>query len=155
MTREYALSQNLLICVRAFQFCVMRLKASAFTSAQGVREESDIQSLTLDSGGLVIIVARERLPDGRVQGLRIWFRDAAALRYLDEVELARYWSSEDFPRGHHVLEVQAGGWSEEESALQGYATKRREWLVVTGNGCVSVFASSKPETAEVFHEFDA
>lgn len=64
-------------------------------------------------------------------GIEVRFSEATALRYLDEADLARYWTSADFPRGHHVLEVLEGGWSWEESELQGYPTQRREWLIAT------------------------
>lgn len=56
--------------------------------------------------------------------------------------------------GFHVLEVSAGGWSDEEDQLQGFTTSRREWLVVTGNGCVSVFAHAEPQVHAVTWQCD-
>jgi hypothetical protein len=73
-----------------------------------------------------------------VNGLDISLPDASAFRYLDELDLARYWSSEGFVPGYPVLEVVSGGWCDEEAVLQHYENRRRECLVVTGNGCVSV-----------------
>jgi len=82
------------------------------------------------------------------------FPDASAFRYLDEMDLARYWGSDGFVHGFHVLKVSAGGWSDEEDQLQGFTTSRREWLVVTGNGCVSVFAHAEPQVHAVTWQRD-
>lgn len=35
--------------------------------------------------------------------------------------------------------------------MQGYVTQRREWLVVTGNGCVSVFSTASPVVEPVVY----
>lgn len=133
----------------------MRLKTKPFSAAQEVHWGSDVSSLSFDAGGLVIVVAREPLPPGKIRGLRITFTGASALRYLDESELTRYWTSEEFKRGHHVLEVESGGWLGEECQLEGYEFSRREWLIVTGNGCVSVFSSAEPQVDEVLLDSDA
>jgi hypothetical protein len=130
----------------------MRLKAFPFTPLVGVHWGSDIESLFSSSNGLAITVARELDESGNVQGLKILFDQASAFRLLDEVDLARYWVSEGFARGSHVLEVFEGGWSDEESQLQGYETQRREWLIVTGNSCVSVFSSGEPQVEMVTWE---
>lgn len=99
-------------------------------------------------------VAREVSAAGQVCGLDVSFPDASAFRYLDEVDLARYWSSEDFVRGYPVLEVVGGGWCDEEAALQQYENRRREWLVVTDNGCVSVLAPTGPAIEEAQWRLD-
>jgi hypothetical protein len=130
----------------------MPIKAVAFSDAQEVHWGSDIESLRYDGPILVIVVARDPLPEGKTRGLEITFGSATAIRLLDELQIARYWTSKEFPFGHHVVEVLEGGWSDEESQLQGYATARREWLVVTGNGCVSVFSASEPIVKEVVYE---
>jgi hypothetical protein len=36
--------------------------------------------------------------------------------------------------------------------MQGYITQRREWLVVTGNGCISVFSTDEPVVERVAYE---
>jgi hypothetical protein len=100
----------------------------------------------------VVKVAREPLGDSRFTGLRITFSKASAFRLLDEVDLATYWLAEGFIAGHHVIFVLSGGWSAEENERQGYVTERQEWMVVTGNGCLSVFASEPPVIEE--GEFD-
>lgn len=123
----------------------MCLKAVPFTPTVGVHWGSDIESLSFSSNGLAISVAREVNESGDVQGLTVLFDQASSFRLLDELDLARYWASDGFPKGSHVLEVIEGGWSEEENQLQGYKTPRREWLIVTGNGCVSVFSPCKPK----------
>jgi hypothetical protein len=134
---------------------VMRLRTRPVSAAQEVHWGSDVSSLSFDARGLVVVVAREPLPTGQVKGLRISFPGASALRYLDESELTRYWTSEQFTHGHHVLEVERGGWLDEECQLEGYEFSRREWLIVTGNGCVSVFSSTEPQVDEVLLEPDA
>lgn len=123
----------------------MRLKAIAFGPIVGAPLESDIKSLSFDGATLLITVACELDKSGHVRGLEIEFDCATAFRYLDEADLARYWVSKEYPRGSYVLEVQEGGWSEEENELQQFDFQRREWLVGTGNGCVSVFCPNDPQ----------
>jgi len=131
------------------------LVSIAFDVAREVHWGSDIESLHLVGPNLVVKVAREMEDESIVRGLEIVFDDVSALRYLDEVDLARYWTSDQFVSGSHVLEVLGGGWGAEENVLQGYETRRREWLVVTGNGCVSVFSPSEPKINEALWPRDA
>ena len=130
----------------------MPLETSPYGPEQEVHWGSDIASVRFD-GSLVILVARRPLEAKRFDGLRVTFGTASAFRYLDELDLARYWSSPGFIRAHHVLSVNAAGWSAEENQLQGYDRQRREWLVVTGSGCLSVFSSDEPTIEQ--GEFDA
>lgn len=122
----------------------MHFKAIPFSSAQEVAFISDIPKVIFDEGRLSVTVACARGENGDVTGIEVEFPDATAFRYLDELDLARYWMSSDRPKGFHVLEVQSGGWADEESQIQGYDRPRREWLVVSGNGCVSVFCATEP-----------
>jgi hypothetical protein len=133
----------------------MRLKTLPYSAPAEVHWGSDVESLSFSSRGLNVRIAREINGDGQVRGLDVTFSDASAFRYLDELDLARYWSSEDFVRGYPVLEVHEGGWCDEEAALQQYQNRRREWLLVTGNGCVSVFAPSDPTVRESEWKRDA
>ena len=133
----------------------MRFKAKPFSAAQVVQPNSDIQSLSYDGRELVVVVACDLKSRGLVAGIEVRFSEANALRYLDEADLVRYWASADFPRGHHVLEVLEGSWAWEESELQGYSTRSREWLIVTGNGCVNVFSSISPEISDTEYQIDA
>lgn len=110
---------------------------------------SGIESLRFSSQGLALRIALGLGPQDMVEGLDIAFPDACAIRYLDELDLQRYWRSRGFVRGYPVLEVQQGGWLDEEVVLQQRHYHQREWLVVTGNGCVSVFAASAPDVVPV------
>lgn len=116
---------------------------------------SDVENLSFSSQGLNIRIALEIDAERRVRGLDVTFPDASAFRYLDELDLARYWMSKGFVRGHPVLEVQGGGWCDEEAVLQQFENHRREWLIATSNGCVSVLASSDPTIIEVAWDRDA
>ncbi|PZQ76039.1 MAG: hypothetical protein DI563_08005 [Variovorax paradoxus] len=127
---------------------LMPFKTVPFGHEGKVHLGSDVASLSFSGGELLVRVAREVDGSGIVQGLDIQFRDASAIRYLDEADLARYWISEGFVHGFHVLQVTEGGWSDEENESQGYASSRKEWLVVTGNACVSVFARTAPTVSE-------
>lgn len=133
----------------------MRLKTIPYGEPAEVHWGSDVESLNFSQQGLSVRIAREVSNDGVVCGLDISFTDASAFRYLDEVDLARYWSSEGFVRGYPILEVVAGGWCDEEAVLQQYENRRREWLVVTGNGCVSVLATTNPTACTVEWSRDA
>ncbi|MEO6276653.1 hypothetical protein, partial [Roseateles sp.] len=105
-------------------------------------------------GRLEILIASSPAGQQRFNGLRISFPEACEFRMLDEADLARYWASPGFHRGHHVLSVVSGGWRAEEWSLQGLQSKHEgnEWLIVTGNRCVSVLSSDAPQVAE--GEFD-
>jgi len=133
----------------------MRLRTVPFGEPAEVHWGSDIASLDFSSQGLSVRIAREVSIDRVVKGVDVSFVDASAFRYLDELDLARYWNSEGFVRGYPILEVLAGGWCDEEGTLQQYKNSRREWLIVTGNGCVSVFASTNPTVREVEWKGDA
>lgn len=41
-----------------------------------------------------------------------------------------------------------GGWAKEEDKRLGYTHKQREWIVVMGGACVSVFSKHEPEICE-------
>jgi hypothetical protein len=127
-------------------------KAIPFSAAKVVQTNSDIKSLQFDGCELIVVVGCDVKSSGIVEGIEVRFSDVAGLRYLDEVDLVRYWTSTEFPRGHYVIEVVEGGWSQEESDLQGYTSRRREWLIVTGNGCVSVFSINNPLISNVEYE---
>jgi hypothetical protein len=126
----------------------MHLKAISFGPAQETSQSSDIAKLTFEDGRLAVTVAKALDGKGNVLGTEVVFAYASAFRLLDECDLARYWVSKDYPRKGHICEVRAGGWADEESQLQGVAWPRREWLIATGNGCVSVFSQHEPEVHE-------
>lgn len=132
----------------------MSLKAVAFLPTDGVEPNSDIESLQFQDGALVVVLACSLNEHRHIEGVSIRFPSATGFRLLDELDLARYWSSKDFARGSYLLEVTDGGWASEETELQGYARPRREWLALTGNACVSVFCDSAPEISHVSWPFD-
>jgi hypothetical protein len=133
----------------------MRLKTLPYGEPAEVHWGSDIESLSFSSQGLTVRVVRAVDSNGRVCGLDVSFPDASAFRYLDELDLARYWSSDGFVRGYPILEVLEGGWCDEEATLQQYENRRREWLIVTGNGCVSVLANTNPAARVAAWQRDA
>lgn len=126
----------------------MPIETTPLTPAQEVHWGSDISSVKFDGRCLVVLIAREPLEGNRFVGLKVTFGCATGFRFMDELDLARYWSSAGFVRGHHVLSVNAGGWAEEQTLVQGWERPYSEWLVVTGNGCLNVFANEPPETVE-------
>ena len=121
----------------------------AFDIEREVHWGSDVESAHFANGSLVVRIAREIEEATRIRGIEISFSEVSAFRYLDEFDLARYWTSKTFVRGNHVLEITEGGWSDEENALQGFNSTRREWLVVTGNACMSVFSTVEPKIHEL------
>ena len=132
----------------------MQFKTQPTSPITKVEPESDIQSVKFNHRKLVVSIAKARLPSGQVTGLAVIFQNVRGFRYLDESDLARYWTSTDFSRGFHVLRVEAGGWVTEENNLQGYTAFNNEWLIVTGNGCLSVFTNDVPSYKDVVLEFD-
>ncbi|MCX2865486.1 hypothetical protein OOZ63_27050 [Paucibacter sp. PLA-PC-4] len=126
----------------------MPLEVTAIGPALSVSNESDIASVRYDGSGLSVVVARTPLDGNRFLGLRITFQRVHGFRLLDESDLAAYWAAPGFVRGHHVLAVTSGGWSAEEDLRQGHKLRRCEWLVATGNGCLSLFASEDPKIEE-------
>ena len=132
----------------------MAIETRPFASTHIVHFGSDVESLHYVDGNLTIVLACLRDEEGIVQGLKVNFSRPTGFRLLDELDLARYWISDGFSRGSHVLEVKSGGWSAEEDVLQSFETERREWLVVTGNACVSVFCSLEPEFADISWRYD-
>ncbi|MGJ4748487.1 hypothetical protein ACQV5M_19155 [Leptospira sp. SA-E8] len=126
-------------------FNVMQLETKPFDASTTVDHGSDIAEVHFVGGRLEVVVASSRVSEGCFKGLRITFSKACDFRMLDEADLARYWASPGFRRGHHILSVIGGGWRAEESTLQGFAhNEGDEWLIVTGNRCLSVFSSNAP-----------
>lgn len=133
----------------------MPLKTIPFSSAEEVETSSDIQSVRFSGGELTVAIAKKLQPSGKVAGAIVRFPAVQGFRFLDESDLARYWKSGAFTRGFYVLCVEDGGWAAEENDLEGYSSRRKEWLIVTGNGCLSVFAQEQPLFADAELEFDA
>jgi hypothetical protein len=122
----------------------MPIKTRPFGCEERFDWGADIHSVSYD-GPLSIRVLRNR---NREDGIEVSFSQVDGFRLLDEVLLAEYWMHDDFPSGYPVLEVFGGGWAEEEDTRLGYIEKRREWVIVTGGACVSVFSKHEPEIRE-------
>ena len=127
----------------------MPIKTVPFGSKTEISHSSDVASLNFAAGKLEVVVACNLTSNGDVSGLKFEFPKTTGFRYLDEQDLARYWVSDSFARGFHLLEVKEDGWLAEESQLQGIAVPRTEWLVVTGNACVSIFSNETPRVQSV------
>jgi hypothetical protein len=131
----------------------MQLETCPFDVPMTVDHASDLAEVHFVGGRLEVLVASSLAGEGRFNGLRITFAETRGFRMLDEADLARYWGSSGFQRGHHVLCVTGGGWRAEEAMLQGFPhNEGDEWLIVTGNRCVSVLSSDAPQVVE--DEFD-
>lgn len=131
----------------------MLIETQPFDAPTIIDHGSDIAEVHFVGGRLEVVVASSPIGEGRFKGLRIEFSKACDFRMLDEADLARYWTSSGFRRGHHVLSVVGGGWRAEESTLQGIPRgEGNEWLIVTGNRCLSVLSSNAPLVLE--GEFD-
>lgn len=127
----------------------MQIETRPFAPKNGVHFGSDVESLSYLDGNLDVILACSRSDEGIIHGLKVHFRQPSGFRLLDELDLARYWMSKSFASGSYVLKVKDGGWSAEEDMLQSFETERREWLIVSGNACVSVFCSREPELTDI------
>jgi hypothetical protein len=132
----------------------MAIETRQFSPMNGVHWVSDVESLQYLDGDLDITLACSQDEEGIIRGLKVNFSRPTGFRLLDELALARYWSSGGFSSGSHVLEVKNGGWSTEEDVLQSFETERREWLVITGNACVSVFCPLEPELQDLCWKTD-
>lgn len=133
----------------------MHFKTTPFSAPQEVETTSDIQSLSFKDGELTVSIVKELLSSGKVAGVRVRFHSVQGFRFLDEADLARYWVSNGVTHNHHVLKVDEGGWASEENYFNGYSNNRSEWLIVTGNACVSVFSVAEPIFTEVELAFNA
>lgn len=132
---------------------VVQIETQPFDTRATVDHVSDVAEVHFAAGRLDILVASSPAGEERFNGLRGAFPEACGFRVLDEADLARYWASPGFRHGHHVLSVVSGGWRTEESTLQGLLRNEgNEWLIVTGNRCVSVLSSDAPQV--VAAEFD-
>ncbi|MFA9284586.1 MULTISPECIES: hypothetical protein [unclassified Comamonas] len=109
-----------------------------------VSGSSDIEAMHFDQDGLRIYIAQERDHQDIISGLIVEFAGARKFRCLDESDIADYLASPEFIHGYNVLEVLAGGWSAEIHSLSGYGCGLREWLVATGNLCISVISGEEP-----------
>jgi len=130
----------------------MPLELRPFDSEVSTLSVSDIAWASYDGRKLEVVVAQVATSEGKFKGMKFTFDWVTGFRFLDEGDLLRYWRSDGYRGGHHLFSVEAGGWGEEEFKLEGVTEKRSEWLVVTANGCMNVFAHDAPEI--LYGEFD-
>jgi hypothetical protein len=79
--------------------------------------------------------------------IQLIFDDVRGLRVLDEGDLLEFWDKYHTGNGW-LWEVQSGGWFDLERRRSTFvmaASGVREFLVVTGDFCVSVFSRLPPE----------
>jgi len=114
------------------------------------RDESDIVEASLGRSGLrVLVEAFPRDTDARL-GIEFHFEVARGFRYLDEGDLLAYWQSKAFASGHHLFEIKAGGWLDQERQRTGMLSTTdavgsfREWFICTSNGCMNVLSVNEP-----------
>jgi hypothetical protein len=116
-------------------------------------KESDIAELSLGPSGLRVVVESYATTFERVW-LEYHFAAPRGFRFLDEGDLIRYWKSQVFSTGHHLFEITAGGWRDQELQLPGMLSVTegvgsfREWFVATTNGSINVLSVMPPQFRE-------
>ena len=72
---------------------------------------------------------------------------------LDDADLPSWLRFPALASGHLLYEVAAGGWLrlQPDQSLAVASAQCREWLVATGNECVSVFSASMPSIRRLEH----
>jgi hypothetical protein len=115
--------------------------------------ESDIIEIISTISGLRVVVSTMR---DSVKELLVeyFFEYDNGFRYLDEGDLIAYWESSQFKTGHHLYEVEDGGWISGESLQPGILSisseiGMREWFIKTTNGCLTVLSNFEPIVREV------
>lgn len=112
---------------------------------------SDLCEVTYGNFGVlraVINLGQDEDEENRF--LEIVFKGARGFRYLDEGDLLPYWSSDAFDNSNHLVhEIKQGGWAEQEEKNGLLNTTAafglpREWLIVSGNGCLNVISAGEP-----------
>lgn len=124
-----------------------KFKTKPYLPPSDITPNSDVESIAYDGATLVVTIACSSDDKRNIKGMKITFPLVWAFRVLDECDLARYWISDEDVGGSHLTEVIEGGWNSEEAELRGLEENRREWLVATGNLCVSVFCENEPIVA--------
>ena len=76
---------------------------------------------------------------------------------MSDVDSARTRGRGSFVTHHHLFEITAGGWREQETQLSGMLSVTdgigtREWFVCTTNMCANVLFANPPDVSEVVGE---
>jgi hypothetical protein len=116
--------------------------------------QSCVYDVRWSAAGLFVFVETYPPDSTKCVNYEIYFGDDRGFFVLDDADLP---SSLKFPRlasGHVLYEVSAGGWLQSRplQSLSVASTQCREWLVATGNECVSVFAERAPTIRRLQHD---
>ena len=117
------------------------------------KSSSDISELDFSNSGLRIVVITS--PRGSLQHLWLeyYFPRVRGFRLLEEIDLMRYWETNQFSSDHHLFEITFGGWLDQESQLPGMIEHsigaRREWFIRTTNGSANVISGEQPLIREL------
>lgn len=91
------------------------------------------------------------------EAFTVYFEVVAGFRMLDERDLTDIWSDSDFDPKASVYRVVSGGWlgleKSRPSFLSDFMGDVTEYLITSGNECVSVLAETKPEFLKSVHSY--
>ena len=83
------------------------------------------------------------------EAFTVYFEVVAGFRMLDEGDLTDVWSHSDYDPKASVYRVVSGGWlgleKSRPSFLSDFVGNVTEYLITSGNECVSVLAETEPE----------
>lgn len=89
------------------------------------------------------------------EAFTVYFEVVAGFRMLDERDLSDVWSHSDYDPKASVYRVVSGGWLDLEksrpSFLSDFMGNVTEYLITSGNECVSVFAETEPKFSKGDH----
>jgi hypothetical protein len=112
--------------------------------------ESCLFDLRASDAGLVLAV--ETFPAGSATSVEveIVFQTQRGFFVLNDPDGPDWVNPATVESGHLVYEVRAGGWlsGRPSGAFAVAGVQCKEWLVVTGNECVSVFSGEEPGMRE-------
>ena len=118
---------------------------------------SEAPALEVEISDLITLPDKPFHPEGPVDEetdlnvrLVLRFESVRAFRVVDELDLLDYWQAGYPTSTSLVWQVESGGWLDHERTVHGrflgLADEAEEYLIVTGDACVSVI-SSEPPTA--------
>ena len=119
------------------------------------RSNSCVLEVRYSVVGLYIIVEAYPVADETPLHVEYFFSVDRGFRLLDEGDLGLYWKSGAFASNYLLFEVESGGWlTPQESGcnfpqVTSAMPEYREWVIVTANECVSVFAPKPPSVREL------
>lgn len=121
-------------------------------SAEYERRDSCVLEVRFSVVGLYIVVEAFPLAASKSVHVEVLFPFHSGFQLLDEGDMPAWLGGQCYRNGHIVYEVTSGGWLSRASADNGLSIASatcREWLVVTANECVSIFATAMPSIREL------